>query len=275
MDVEIPEPAATGRDLLVRVKAVSVNPVDVKVRAPKTQVETSPRVLGWDVAGVVEAAGPDCVLLRPGDEVYYAGDVTRSGGNAELHLVDERIVGRKPEDAGLRGGGGAAADDDHGMGGAVRPAGPRAGAGRERGQDDLDAGKTILIVNAAGGVGSIATQIAKWAGLTVIGTASRPETVNWAREHGADQTISHREEFAPQLAALGFPTVDCVLCFEQDGRALGGDGGGGRAAGRRLLHRRADAPAGPEPAQEQERRVRVGVHVHALDVPDAGHGGAG
>ncbi len=96
LDIEIEKPVPGGRDLLVNVKAISVNPVDVKVRAPKNQVETSPHILGWDVAGVVEQVGPDCTLFQPGDEVYYAGSINRPGGNSEFHLVDERIVGHKP-----------------------------------------------------------------------------------------------------------------------------------------------------------------------------------
>src|SRR5947207_4985027 len=97
LDVELPAPVAAGHDLLVAVKAISVNPVDYKVRAPKPQVESAPKVLGWDAAGIVEAVGPEVTLFKPGDEVYYAGSITRPGCNSELHLVDERIVGRKPK----------------------------------------------------------------------------------------------------------------------------------------------------------------------------------
>lgn len=96
IDVEIEKPVPVGKDLLVKVKAISVNPVDTKVRAPKDKTEVSPRILGWDVAGVVEQIGPECTLFQPGDEVYYAGSITRPGGNSEFHLVDERIVGTKP-----------------------------------------------------------------------------------------------------------------------------------------------------------------------------------
>ena len=96
LNLQLEKPRVTGRDLLVRVKAVGVNPVDYKVRSPKEKVEHAPKILGWDVAGVVEQVGADCTLFQPGDEVYYAGDITRSGGNSEFHLVDERIVGKKP-----------------------------------------------------------------------------------------------------------------------------------------------------------------------------------
>src|SRR5260370_27101521 len=95
LDIEIENPVPGGRDLLVNVKAISVNPVDTKVRAPKNQVETSPRILGWDVAGVVEQVGPDCTLFHPGDEVYYSGSINRPGGNSEFHLVCQRLVGHK------------------------------------------------------------------------------------------------------------------------------------------------------------------------------------
>ena len=97
LDVELPKPEAMGRDHLVSVQAVSINPVDTKVRAPKDVIEETPRVLGWDASGIVEAVGPDVTLFKPGDEVYYAGDLTRSGSNAEFQLVDERIVGVKPK----------------------------------------------------------------------------------------------------------------------------------------------------------------------------------
>jgi NADPH2:quinone reductase len=97
LDVELPKPTASGRDLLVSVKAVSINPVDTKIRSPKDGIEDPPRVLGWDASGIVESVGPDATLFKPGDEVYYAGDITRSGSNAEFQLIDERIVGMKPK----------------------------------------------------------------------------------------------------------------------------------------------------------------------------------
>ncbi len=96
LDLELPLPTASGRDLLVEIKAVWINPVDTKIRSPKDTVESTPRVLGWDASGIVAAVGPDVTLFKPGDEVYYAGDITRSGSNAEFQLVDERIVGSKP-----------------------------------------------------------------------------------------------------------------------------------------------------------------------------------
>ena len=205
LDVELDKPAPDGRDLLVAVKAVAVNPVDTKVRAPKDTVEPVPRVLGWDASGVVEAVGPDVSLFKPGDEVYYAGDITRPGTNQEFHLVDERIVGRKP------------ASLSHAEAAALPLTTITAyEAFFDRlaiDRDGADAGQSILIVGGAGGVGSIGIQLAKRAGLVVITTASRPETIAWVRELGADHVISHREPMVEQVRALGFDHVDQVAIF--------------------------------------------------------------
>ncbi|MBB3128565.1 zinc-binding alcohol dehydrogenase family protein [Paenibacillus rhizosphaerae] len=206
LDLKIEKPVATGRDLLVRVKAVAVNPVDYRVRSPKEQVEENPKVLGWDVAGIVEEVGPDCTLFRPGDEVYYAGDITRQGGNSEFHLVDERIVGKKPKSLDFA----QAAALPLTTLTAYEALFERMNISREPNENK---NKTILIIGAAGGVGSIAVQLAKWAGLTVIGTASRPDSVAWAKEQGADHTINHFEEFVPQLKQLGYDTVPYILCL--------------------------------------------------------------
>ncbi|QQX86401.1 zinc-binding alcohol dehydrogenase family protein [Cupriavidus necator] len=205
-DVEIDKPSPGGRDLLVKVEAVSVNPVDTKVRAPKAQVEPTPRVLGWDAAGTVTAVGPEVTLFKVGDPVYYAGSITRSGANAEFHLVDERIVGHKP--ASLDFANAAALPltaitawealfDRLG----ISPKGDHAG-------------RSVLIIGGAGGVGSIGIQLAKvLAGLTVIATASRPESQAWCRRLGADHTVDHRGDLPAQLKTLGFAEVDYILCF--------------------------------------------------------------
>lgn len=203
IDVELPNPAPGAHDLLVRVEAVSVNPVDTKIRSPKPQVEAQPKVLGYDAAGTVEAIGDSVAGFRPGDRVYYAGDVTRAGSNAEYQLVDARLVGHAPKSIELAD---AAAlplttitawellfqrmpfDSEHG-----------------------GAGKSLLIIGGAGGVGSIAIQLARRAGFTVIATASRPETIAWCRTMGAQHVIDHRQPLAPQLAALGFSQVDAAL----------------------------------------------------------------
>ena len=204
VDVEAERPTPGGRDLLVRVEAVSVNPVDVKRRAPKDGAEEAPRVLGWDAAGMVEGVGEGCELFGPGDEVYYAGSIDRPGSNSEYHLVDERIVGRKPETLGFAE---AAALPLTGIT-AWEALFERLGVGR----GGSDVGRTVLVIGGAGGVGSAAIQLAKTAGLTVVATASREESAAWCRELGADHVIDHREPLPGQLEALGLGGVDYVLC---------------------------------------------------------------
>lgn len=205
LDIELPKPLPGPRDLLVRVQAVAVNPVDYKVRAPKPGVENPPRVLGWDAAGIVEAVGEQVTLFRPGDAVYYAGDITRSGSNAEWHCVDERIVGRKPRSLSFREAAAlplTAITAWEGLFDRLR-----------LDRDGGDRGRSVLIVGAAGGVGSIAIQIAKQvAGLTVIATASRPDSAAWCRALGADAVIDHTGDLPAQARALGHATVDAVLC---------------------------------------------------------------
>ncbi len=206
LDLQIAKPSVKDRDLLIKVKAVSVNPVDYKVRTPKEKFEDTPKILGWDVAGIVVESGPLCTLFKPGDEVYYAGDITRQGCNSEFHLVDERIVGHKPKSLNF----------------AESAALPLTSITAYEAIFDRmkvsslsneNKNKTILIIGAAGGVGSIAIQLAKWAGLTVIGTASRQESRVWATDLGADYIINHYEEFIPQLKIIGFEAVDYILCL--------------------------------------------------------------
>lgn len=205
LDLNLPKPAPQGRDILVAVKAVAINPVDTKVRSPKDKVEPAPRVIGYDAAGVVEAVGPEASLFKVGDEVYYAGDITRPGTNQEFHLVDERIVGRKPKSLSI----------------AEAAALPlttitayEAFFDRLRiNRDGADKGKSILIIGAAGGVGSIGIQLAKHAGLAVIATASRPETIAWVKELGADHVVNHREDLVQQVHAAGLKFVDYVAIF--------------------------------------------------------------
>jgi len=203
LDVDLPAPVASGHDLLVRVEAISVNPVDTKVRSPKPQVEAQPRVLGYDAAGTVEAVGENVTRFKVGDRVYYAGDITRPGSNSELHLVDERIVGAAP--ASLSAAQAAAlpltAITAWELLFQRMPFDPETG-----GQ-----GKSLLILAGAGGVGSIAIQLAKRAGFQVIATASREESVAWCRQMGADHVIDHRQPLAPQLKTLGFEQVDAAL----------------------------------------------------------------
>ncbi len=209
-DVTLPDPEPAGRDLLVRVEAVSVNPVDTKQRAPNPKVETSPRVLGWDAAGTVAAVGPEATLFEPGDEVYYAGDVTRPGSNSELALVDERIVAKKPKTM------------DFAQAAAIPLTAITAWeACFDRMKIDpggAHRGRSLLVIGGAGGVGSIGIQIAKVvAGLKVVATASRPETVAWVRELGADHVVDHSQPLRPQIEALGMEHVDYIAnCNDTD-----------------------------------------------------------
>ncbi|MDM9629118.1 zinc-binding alcohol dehydrogenase family protein [Rhizobium sp. S152] len=196
IDVDLPTPEAGGHDLLVEVKAVSVNPVDVKVRAGVAPDGTEFKVLGWDAAGIVKAVGPDVTLFNVGDEVFYAGAINRPGSNAEFHLVDERIVGRKPKVLDF-----AAA--------AALPltsiTAYEALFDRLKVQDKVSgAANAILIIGGAGGVGSIAIQIARaLTDLTVIATASRPETQAWVKALGAHHVVDHSQPIAAQVQALG------------------------------------------------------------------------
>ena len=205
LDLEVDKPEPKGHDILVAVKAVAVNPVDTKVRAPKDKVEDQARIIGYDASGVVEAVGSEVTLFKPGDEVYYAGDITRSGTNAEFHLVDERIVGRRP--ASLSHAEAAALPLTTIT--AYEAFFDRLGIDR----DGADSGQSILIIGAGGGVGSIGIQLAKQAGLKVLATASRPETSAWVQELGADHVVNHREDMVAQIRALGIQHVDHIAIF--------------------------------------------------------------
>jgi zinc-binding alcohol dehydrogenase family protein len=199
VDIELPKPEPKGHDLLVKVEAISVNPVDTKQRK---QGSPTPRVLGWDASGTVVAKGGDASLFREGDEVYYAGDVTRPGCNSEFHLVDERIVGRKPKKL------------DFAQAAAV----PLTAITAWEGFFDrlkVQKGRSMLIIGGAGGVGSIGIQIAKSAGLRVLATASRPESAAWVKELGADGTLDHRKPMRPQLEAQGLKNVDYIANFSE------------------------------------------------------------
>lgn len=206
VDAEVKKPVPTGKDLLVKVKVVSVNPVDVKVRAPKERTENELKVLGWDVAGIVEQIGSEVTLFQPGDEVFYAGSIVRPGGNSEFHLVDERIVGSKPSSLDYAEAAALPLTSITAWEGLF----DRLGIPMEK---STNTGKKILIIGAAGGVGSIAVQLANYVGLTVIGTASRPESIEWVKEQGADVVINHYEPFVSQLQALGIDQVDYVFCL--------------------------------------------------------------
>jgi NADPH2:quinone reductase len=204
VDVELPEPVATGRDLLVRVHAVSVNPVDTKVRRSVPPGEAGLRVLGFDAAGVVEAVGPEVTLFAPGDAVWYAGSRARSGTNAELHLVDERLVGRKPRTLDFAQAAAMplttitaweALFDRLGF-----PLGRPADAG------------TLLITAGAGGVGSIAIQLARrLTGARVVATASRPASRAQAEQLGAHVVIDHAQPLSQGMKQAGLRWAERIF----------------------------------------------------------------
>lgn len=199
-DLQLPAPTPGPRDLLVQVQAISVNPVDTKVRSGAAVTE--PRVLGWDAVGVVQQVGDQVSLFKVGDSVFYAGAIDRPGSNSELHLVDERIAGHKPQSL----------DNAHA---AALPLTSitawellfdRLGVPEGGGE-----GQSLLIIGAAGGVGSILTQLArKLTNLTVIGTASRDETRQWVTDLGAHHVIDHSKPLVAQLEAIGVGQVDHV-----------------------------------------------------------------
>lgn len=208
-DVELPDPEPGGRDLLVEVRAISVNPVDTKVRRGAAPEPGQVKVLGWDAAGVVRSVGVDVTMFSAGDEVWYAGSVTRPGANSELHLVDERITAKKPATLDFA----AAAAMPLTTITAWELLFDRLGVARHGGE-----GASLLIVGAAGGVGSMLTQLAtKLTRLHVIGTASRPETADWVRTLGARDVIDHSRPFAEQLAGIGVEAVDYIASLTHTG----------------------------------------------------------
>ncbi|MCT9115140.1 zinc-binding alcohol dehydrogenase family protein [Cupriavidus gilardii] len=200
IDVDLPTPEPGPRDLLVQVRAIAVNPVDTKVRA--SSAVAAMRVLGWDAVGKVVRVGSAVTLFAPGDDVYFAGSITRAGSNAEYCLVDERIAARKP----------ASLSD------AEAAALPLTTItawellfDRLRVAEHGGAGQHLLIVGAGGGVGSILTQLARQlTGLTVIGTASRPETRDWVTSLGAHHVIDHTRPLREELDRIGVPQVEHV-----------------------------------------------------------------
>ncbi len=213
VDVELPRPTADAHDLLVSVRAVSVNPVDTKVRMRAQPEAGAWKVLGWDAAGIVEAVGPQVTRFRPGDAVFYAGAIGRPGTNAEFHLVDERIVGASPRSLSMAEA-------------AALPL--TAITAWEALFDRLDVRKAvpgsanaILIIGGAGGVGSIATQLVRQlTDLTVITTASRPETVAWCRDLGAHHVVDHSKPLAAQVEAIGIGQPGFVFSTTNTNRHL-------------------------------------------------------
>jgi zinc-binding alcohol dehydrogenase family protein len=200
IDMDLPKPTPGPRDLLVEVRAISVNPVDTKIRAGSAATE--PKVVGWDAVGVVRETGNEVTLFKVGDEVFYAGSIARPGSYSEFHLVDERIVGHKPKTL----------DDAHA---AALPLTSitawellfdRLGVAEGGGE-----GESLLIIGAGGGVGSILVQLARQlTKLTVIGTASRPETREWVQSLGAHHVIDHSQPLVEQLEQIGVGQVSHV-----------------------------------------------------------------
>jgi NADPH:quinone reductase len=214
IDIELPKPVPEGRDILVEVKAVSVNPVDYKVRSSTPPADGDEwKVIGWDAAGVVSAIGSEVTSFKPGDEVWYAGSITRPGANAEFHLVDERLVGKKPSRLGW-------ADA------AALPLTTL--TAWEAFFDRLDVKKAvpgaspaILIIGGAGGVGSIAVQIARqFTELTVIATASRPETRDFVTSLGAHHVVDHSKPLAGEIAALAIGAPAFVFSTTQTAKHI-------------------------------------------------------
>jgi NADPH2:quinone reductase len=206
IEFEAVKPIPGPHDLLVKIDAISVNPVDFKIRqnSAKDTVLETPKIIGWDAVGIVQSVGQDVTLFEVGDPVYYAGDITKQGSNAEYQIIDERIVGRKPKALSIEEA-------------AVIPLTALTAweilFDRIRISADKDKGKSILIIGGAGGVGSIAIQLAKKiAGLTVIATASRPETIAWCKQQGADFVVDHKDLIS-SVRKAGFEYVDFILDF--------------------------------------------------------------
>lgn len=202
VDIELPTPKAIGKDILVAVKAVSVNPVDYKVRLAAKSEPEEWKVLGWDAAGIVAEVGDDVVDFKVGDSVYYAGDITRSGSNAQYHLVDERIVGHMPKSLSF----------------AEAAALPLTSLTAwellfDRMEiDTKNANKSILVIGAAGGVGSVLVQLLKQkTQLTVVGTASRSETATWLQNLGVDYVINHKNKLSDEYDKLALAAPDYVV----------------------------------------------------------------
>ncbi|AOW16510.1 Zn-dependent oxidoreductase [Polaribacter vadi] len=201
-DIEIEKPKATGRDILVEVKAISVNPVDYKIRANRPAPNENWSVIGWDATGIVTQVGEDVTLFKVGDEVWYAGDLTRQGSNAEYQVVDERIVGKKPSSLSFVE---AAALPLTSLT-AYEMLFHRLQVSKD------DANKSILVIGAAGGVGSILVQLAKkLTKLNIIATASREETTSWLQELGSDTVVNHRHKLSEEFEKYNLPAPEYVV----------------------------------------------------------------
>lgn len=202
IDLELPMPSPGPHDLLVKVAAIAVNPVDTKIRRNRAPQNGQAEVLGWDAVGIVEAVGAEVEAFKPGDRVFYAGALNRPGCNAEYHLVDERIVGRAPQSLSDAEAAALPLTSITAWELLFDRLGVLEGGG---------AGQTLLVMGGAGGVGSILVQLARQlTALTVVATASRPQSIDWVKDLGAHQVIDHNQPLLPQLQALGIEQVDLV-----------------------------------------------------------------
>lgn len=205
VDVTLARPTPSGHDILVQISAISVNPVDIATRKNGEDVTKKPRILGFDAVGTVVKIGPDVSLFNIGDRVYYAGSFNRPGSYSDFELVDERIVALAPDKL----------DDAHAAAMPLTSLTAWEALFEQLGIDpkdhDLNHEKTILVINGAGGVGSIATQLAHYAGLHVIASASRPETKEWALQHGANEVVDHHRDLINEVHNLGYQNVDYIL----------------------------------------------------------------
>ncbi|AVK60794.1 alcohol dehydrogenase [Lactobacillus sp. CBA3605] len=211
-DVTIEVPAPTGRDVLVEIQAVAVNPVDTKQRQGQSATAI-PRILGFDAIGKVIAVGETVTTIMTDDVVYYAGDVTRPGSNAQYQLVDERLIALAPKTWSITDAVGLPLTALTAWEALFEKLGWQA-------QAQANQGHSVLIINGAGGVGSIAIQLAKWAGLTVITTAGQAKTKAWVQNLGADVVLDYHEDLGSQLQAHGITTVDSALLLHSTDRYL-------------------------------------------------------
>lgn len=214
IDIELPQPVASGHDLLVRIKAIAVNPVDYKIRQRAAPEDGSYKVIGWDAVGEVVATGEAVKNFKSGDTVFYAGDLNRQGCNAEYQLVDERIVGHKPKS----------------LSDAEAAALPlttitawellfeHLGIRQQSPDSDEKSDEVILVTGAAGGVGSILIQIAKAiTGASIIATASRESSQAWVKKLGADYVVDHSKSLQPQIESLGIDPVTHIASLNGTG----------------------------------------------------------
>jgi zinc-binding alcohol dehydrogenase family protein len=213
IDLELPEPLAGPRDLIVEVKAISVNPADTKFRQSVSPEPGQAKILGWDAVGVVKDVGREVSLFSVGDEVFYAGDMTRPGSYSQRQAVDERIVGRKPKSLNWAQAAALPLTSLTAWELLFERLGVPYGSKLQSGN--------LLIINGAGGVGSILIQLARrLTGLTVIATASRAETISWCQEMGAHHVINHHKPLDSELSRLGIPEVEYVASLTASERYL-------------------------------------------------------